>query len=92
VEKLLSNTEGAIPVTVPAKEFSSMTWSQFEIEIKQAAREKKMAINLFALIHDGEPNVCPDCNQVIRIDDSIILIVRDRGFNWRKFSKKMSRA
>lgn len=88
VQKLLLNTEGANPKTFTPKLCIGRTWGELQIYSVKFSSDKNLPINLFAIIHDGVTNSCPEPSTVIHEGD-FISVITYTGFEWDLFEKEM---
>lgn len=73
IGKLLLNTAGANPRTFHPHKSIGLTWQEFQIAV---ARSGALA-NPLALIHDGEPESCPEPVTKIQPGDRIVIAAHE---------------
>jgi voltage-gated potassium channel len=91
IQRLIRNTEGAIPRTVSPTKIIGWTWGQFKIRVQEVSDILDIEVDPLALIRDGEPNLLPKSSTQISGDDSISLVTM-AGFDWRLFEAELSAA
>ena len=84
IGKLLLNTEGANPRSVIPKKSVGLSWQQFQIAIAKSG----LRANPLALIHNGEPETCPQPDTKIEGTDRILIAVYDTE-EWDNLEEKI---
>ncbi len=91
VQRLLLNTQDANPMTVAPTRIVGWTWQEFVTYALAAAEATDVEINPFAIIRNGEPQVCPP--RSLRFEDGDLLsVIVDTGFDWARFEEALVRA
>ncbi len=85
VERLLHNTLGANPKSVIPNKIIGYTWKEFQL----AMITTNIHANPLALIHNGEPESCPEPETVIQKGDTVLIAAYD-GFNWAEIEGRLS--
>ena len=79
---LMSNMDGASPVTYAAGKLSGWTWGELQRAMPEVSGRINAPVNLLALISGGVPEPCPAMDAKIAEADRLSLIVR-RAFRTR---------
>lgn len=88
IQTLLSNKKGANPATVAPKYCVGWSWKELQDRTIHVSHELDTQVNLFALIRNGEPELCPDTHEQIKQGD-LLSIICHKGFDWAEFEKAM---
>ena len=84
IERLLMNTKGANPRSVVPQKIIGYTWQQLQLGLAQ----REIHANPLALIHDGEPDSCPNPRTTIQ-DGDRILIAAHADEDWGKIEAQL---
>ncbi|WP_020531457.1 potassium channel protein [Flexithrix dorotheae] len=88
IEQLLLNSKGSNPQTLSPELVIGWTWNEFLIALIKASAMTGIKCSPFAIIRNGEPEICPDYESKIQEGDLLSLITYN-DFDWRHFEKKM---
>ncbi len=91
VQRLLLNTQDANPMTVTPRRIVGWTWQEFVTYSTPAAAALDTDVNPFAIIKDGEPQVCPSRSLAIKTGD-LLSVIGHTGLDWAKFEEALERA
>ena len=87
---LLSNSRGANPATVETSRLAGASWASLRTGFIECGSTIGVTVGLFALIHDGSVDLCPQPQTRLVPGDQLIIIA-DNGFQWSPFEKEVAK-
>lgn len=90
IEKLLLNSEGVNPSTVTPAKILGKTWKEIQIKTLAYNEETGKQCHILAVIRDGEGNICPDTNFVLRSGDLLSIAADHNTFDWKELESFLS--